>query len=106
MPPRPPVFTNITSISTTSMILWYQPPADSITGYKIFWSYVGPCSGLGTPSNGQQSLNGSSRNLTLSDLRPNSHYLVTLVAVDNDVESASSQAIVNTTIEGSYRHEH
>ncbi len=63
------------------------------------WSYVGPCSGPGAPPDENQLLDGSTRNFTLTGLRPNSQYSVTLEAMNNK-GSASSQIIVNIAFEG------
>ena len=95
-----PIFTNVTVTATTSTILWSQQSTDPVLFFILSWSYEGPCNGSGTPSDGFQVINDTSRNsIMLAGLRPNSQYLVTLIAVTNAGE-AFSQILVNTTIEG------
>ena len=102
VPPSSPVFTATFYTSTTSTILWTHPatvpPFDFVLHYNISWSYVGPCSGSGAPVDETRLLHGSRRNFTLTNLRPNSQYLVTLVAVG----ALGSQILLNTTASGNF----
>ncbi len=94
-----PTITNFFSTPIASTVLWSHLQPDFIVSYNVSWSYVGPCSGPGVPSDTHQVLHGSRRNFTLTGLRPNSQYLVTLVAMNN-IGRTESTASINTRFSG------
>lgn len=98
--PPDPSFVNVLSTPFSATILWSHSQADFIVSYNVSWSYVGPCSGPGTPLDGYQTLDDASRRyITLTRLRPNSQYFVTLVAI-NSIGATESYLQINTTLQG------
>ncbi len=105
VPPSSPVFTDVTTTTTTSRILWTHPtttpPTDFVLTYRVSWSYVGPCTGPGAPTDVMRVLDGSTRTFSLTNLVASSQYSVRLEA-RNDAGTSISQTIVNTPYAGKY----
>lgn len=92
-PPSAPVL-SISAKSPDSFTLsWIQLPTDIFEGYDISWTYLGPCDE--EIPDGSMLLNSSSRAYTVTGLRANSQYLVTVAAVGTML--AYSQINVTTT---------
>jgi len=66
---------------------------DIVTGYEIVFSYQGPCSGF-THTN-TTTVEGTSRNYTLSGLQEFSNYTVSVTAV-NDAGNATGTVVATT----------
>ena len=96
--PSSPLFTGLITTTNNVTILWSHGP--SVISYNVSWSYIGPCSSKAS-SDLHQTLDGSTRSFTVTDLRPNSQYLVRVEA-GNNVGSVASQITVSTGIEGTY----
>jgi len=70
------------SLSPTSVNLtWIQPVEDIVSSYEIVFSYQGPCSGFTHTST--TTVEGTSRNYTLSGLQEFSNYTVSVTAVND-----------------------
>jgi len=85
-----------TSLSPTTINLtWTQPVEDIVSSYGIVFSYQGPCSGF-THTN-TTTVEGTSRDYTLSGLQEFSNYTVSVTAV-NDAGNATDTTEVITTL--------
>ena len=80
---------------TTINLTWTQPNEDFVSSYEIVYSYQGPCSGF-THTN-TTTVEGTSRNYTLSGLQEFSNYTVNVTAV-NDAGNATTTTEAITTL--------
>jgi len=65
---------------------------DFVSSYEIVYSYQGPCSGF-THTN-TTTVEGTSRNYTLSGLQEFSNYTVSVTAVNDAGNATTTEAII------------
>ena len=85
--------------SPTSIILtWTQPEGEVVDSYEVSFSYQGPCSGFNHTDT--TTVNGTTRQYTLTGLQEFSNYTVTVVAVNDAGRSEESSENVVTMADG------
>ena len=78
------------SQSPTSINLtWTQPEGEVVDSYEVSFSYQGPCSGFNHTNT--TTVDGTTRQYTLTGLQEFSNYTVTLVAVNGAGRSGGEQ---------------
>ena len=98
-PPSAPTITMTVSQSPTSITLtWTQPEWEVVDSYEMSFSYQGPCSGFNHTNT--ITVNGTSRQYTLTGLQEFSNYTVTVVAVNVAGRSGGSSESVVTMEDG------
>ena len=89
------------SESPTSINLtWTQPEGEVVDSYEVSFSYQGPCSGFNHTNT--TTLDGTTRQYTLTGLQEFSNYAVTVVAVNDAGGSEESSENVVTMADGMY----
>ena len=99
--PRPSAasITMVNTQSPTSIILtWTQPEGKVVDSYEVSFSYQGPCSGCNHTDT--TTVNGTTRQYTLTGLQEFSNYTVTVVAVNDAGRSEESSENVVTMADG------
>ena len=99
-PPTTLVIDEVIPTPASAVISWSHSQPEFVVVYNVSWSYVGPCSGPGGPDDESRVLGGSARSFRITDLRPNSHYSLTLVA-RNGIGETETNIVINTTVAGS-----
>ena len=89
------------SESPTSINLnWTQPVGEVVDSFEVSFSYQGPCSGF-THTN-TTIVDGTTRQLILTELQEFSNYTVTVVAVNVAGRSEEDSVNVVTMADGTY----
>ena len=89
------------SESPTSINLnWTQPEGEVVDSYEVSFSYQGPCNGF-THTN-TTTVDGTTRQYTLTTLQEFSNYTVTVVAVNVAGRSEENSVNVVTMADGMY----
>ena len=83
-----------TSINFT----WTQPVGEVVDSYEVSFSYQGPCSGFNHTNT--TTVEGTTRQYTLTGLQEFSNYTVTVVAVNGARRSEESRENVVTLPDG------
>ena len=90
------------SLSPTSIKLnWTQQEGEVVDSYEVSFSYQGPCSGFNHTNT--TTVDGTSRQHTLTGLQEFSNYTVTVVAVNGAGRSEKSSESVVTMSNGMSR---
>ena len=98
-PPSAPTITMTVSQSPISITLtWTQPDGDVVDSYEVSFSYQGPCSGFNHTNT--TTVDGTTRQLTLTGLQEFSNYTVTVVAINGAGRSRRSSVNVVTMADG------
>ena len=84
--------------SNSFNITWTQQDGDVVDCYEIRYCYQGPCPGV-TEVSGNVTVNGSTREYTVSGLQEFSNYTVILTAI-NMVGNNSTTTTVTTLASG------
>jgi len=88
-----------TSQSPTSITLtWTKPEGEIVDNYEVSFSYQGPCSGFNHTNT--TTVDGTTREYTLTGLQEFSNYTVTVVAVNGAGRSEESSENVVTMSNG------
>ena len=91
----------VISESPTSINLtWTQPGDEVVDSYEVSFSYQGPCSGFNHTNT--TTVDGTTRQYTLTGLQEFSNYTVTVVAVNDAGGSEESSENVVTMADGTY----
>ena len=94
-------FISAVSQSPTSITLtWTQPEGEVVDSYEVSFSYQGPCSGFNHTNT--TTVDGTTRQYTLTGLQEFSNYTVTLVAVNDAGGSEESGENIVTMAGGTY----
>ena len=97
--PSAPNITIAVSQSPTSITLaWTQPEWEVLESYEVSFSYQGPCSGFNHTNT--TTVDGTTRQYTLTGLQEFSNYTVTVVAVNGAGRSGGSRESVLTMADG------
>ena len=99
--PSAPNITMAVSQSPTSINLtWTQPEGEVVDSYEVSFSYQGPCSGFNHTNT--TTVNGTTRQYTLTGVQEFSNYTVTVVAVHGAGRSEGSSVNVVTMADGTF----
>ena len=97
--PSAPNITMVNTQSSTSITLnWTQPEGQVADSYEVSFSYQGPCSGFNHTNT--TTVNGTTRQYTLTELQEFSNYTVTVVAVNDTERSEESSESIITMADG------
>ena len=95
----------VNTLSPTSITLtWTQPAGEVVDSYEVSFSYQGPCSGFNHTNT--TTVNGTTRQYTLTGLQEFSNYTVTITAVNTALQAEAMETITLNTTPTSvfYRH--
>ena len=99
--PSVPTINMAVSESPTSINLtWTQPGDEVVDSYEVSFSYQGSCSGFNHTNT--TTVDGTTRQYTLTGLQEFSNYTVTVVAVNDAGGSEESSENVVTMADGMY----
>ena len=87
-----------TQSPTSINLTWTQPEGEVVDSYEVSFSYQGPCSGFNHTNT--TTVNGTTRQDTLTGLQEFSNYTVTVVAVNSAGRSEESRENVVTMADG------
>ena len=103
--PSAPTVTMAVSLSPTSITLtWTQPVGEVVDSYELSFSYKGPCSGFNHTNT--TTVNGTTRQHTLTGLQEFSNYIVTITAVNTALQAEAMETITLNTTPTSVFHRH
>ena len=91
---------NISESPTSINLIWTQPEGEVVDSYEVSFSYQGPCSGFNHTNT--TTVDGTTRQYTLTGLQEFSNYTVTVVAVNDAGRSGGSSLNVVTMADGAY----
>ena len=93
------------SLSPTSITLtWSQPEGEVVDSYELSFSYQGPCSGINHTNT--TTVDGTTRQYTLTGLQEFSNYTVTITAVNTALQAEAMEHITLNTAATSVFHHH
>ena len=91
----------VVPLSSTSVNLtWTQPEREVVASYEVSFSYQRPCDGFNHTNT--TTVNGTTRQYTLTGLQKFSNYTVTVVAISVAGRSEESRENVVTLADGMY----
>ena len=89
---------------TSIAVTWTQPEGEVVDSYAVSFSYQGPCSGFNHTNT--TTVDGTTRQYTLTGLQEFSNYIVTVVAVNGALQAAAVESITLSTTATSVFHYH
>ena len=92
-----PFFT-VSQSPTSINLTWTQPVGEVVDSYEVSFSYQGPCSGFNHTNT--TTVEGTTRQYTLTGLQEFSNYTVTVVAVNGAGRSDESRESIVTMADG------
>ena len=105
LPPSAPTIIMAVSQSPTSInFTWTQPEGEIVDSYEVSFSYQGPCSGFNHTNT--TTVNGTTRQYTLTGLQEFSNYTVTITAVNTALQAAAMETITLSTTATSVFYHH
>ena len=87
--PSAPNITMVNTQSTSITLTWIQPEEEVVDSYEVSFPYQGPCSGFNHYNT--TTVDGTTRQYTLTGLQEFSNYTVTVVAVNGSRMSEGEQ---------------
>ena len=90
----------VNSQSTSITLTWTQPEKEVVDSYEVSFSYQGPCSGFNHTNT--ITVNGTTRQHTLTGLQEFSNYSVTVTAINDGGSTPSSAQMITTLSSGMY----
>ena len=87
-----------TQSPTSITLTWTQPEGEVVDSYEVSFSYQGPCDGF--EHTNTTTVNGATRQYTLTGLQEFSNYTVTVVAVNGAGRSEESSESTVTLADG------
>ena len=96
--PAPTITMAVSESPTSINLAWTQPGDEVVDSYEVSFSYQGPCSGFNHTNT--TTVDGTTRQYTLTGLQEFSNYTVTVVAVNGAGRSEESILNVVTLANG------
>ena len=99
-PSSPTIIMAVPQSPTSITLIWTQPVGEVVDSYEVSFSYQGPCSEFNHTNT--TTVNGTTRQYTLTRLQEFSTYTVTVVAVNGAGRSGGSSMNVITLPDGMF----